>query len=56
MAGVVGLDNVLMTNSQVLNLLILLMNSRQYTVRNIPEPVDAYLRKKARLSGKSVFR
>lgn len=26
----------------------------QYTVRNVPEPVDRYLRKRARLSGKSL--
>jgi hypothetical protein len=27
---------------------------RQYTVRNIPDPVNRYLRKKAQLSGKSL--
>lgn len=26
----------------------------QYTIRNIPEPVNRYLRKKSRLSGKSL--
>lgn len=30
------------------------MKSIQYTVRNIPEPVNRYLRKKSRLSGKSL--
>jgi hypothetical protein len=30
------------------------MNTKQYTVRNIPEPVNRYLRKKAQLSGKSL--
>ncbi|HTE21737.1 MAG TPA: hypothetical protein VK674_01705 [Candidatus Limnocylindria bacterium] len=29
-------------------------SSTQYTVRNIPEPVNQYLRKKSRLSGKSL--
>ena len=27
---------------------------KQYTVRNVPEPVDRYLRKRAKLSGKSL--
>ncbi len=26
----------------------------QYTIRNVPEPVDRYLRKRARLSGQSL--
>jgi len=30
------------------------MKSIQYTVRNIPEPVNRYLRKKSHLSGKSL--
>lgn len=30
------------------------MKTIQYTVRNIPEPVNRYLRKKVRLSGKSL--
>ena len=30
------------------------MKSLQYTIRNIPEPVDQYLRKRARLSGQSL--
>lgn len=30
------------------------MKTIQYTVRNIPEPVNRYLRKKSRLSGKSL--
>jgi plasmid stability protein len=30
------------------------MAVKQYTVRNIPEPVNRYLRKRARLSGKSL--
>jgi hypothetical protein len=30
------------------------MTVRQYTVRNIPDPVNRYLRKKAQLSGKSL--
>lgn len=30
------------------------MKTIQYTVRNIPEPVNHYLRKRARLSGKSL--
>lgn len=30
------------------------MKKIQYTVRNIPEPVNTYLRKRARLSGKSL--
>lgn len=30
------------------------MKTIQYTIRNIPEPVNSYLRKKARLSGKSL--
>jgi hypothetical protein len=30
------------------------MPTKQYTVRNIPEPVNRYLRKKAQLSGKSL--
>ena len=30
------------------------MNTKQYTVRNIPEPVDRYLRKRAKISGKSL--
>ncbi|MGI9027236.1 MAG: FitA-like ribbon-helix-helix domain-containing protein [Candidatus Saccharimonadales bacterium] len=29
------------------------MNSIQYTIRNIPEPVDKVLRQKARTQGKS---
>lgn len=28
--------------------------STQYTIRNVPKPVDTYLRKKSRLSGKSL--
>lgn len=28
--------------------------STQYTIRNVPKPVDNYLRKKSRLSGKSL--
>ncbi len=30
------------------------MKAIQYTIRNIPEPVNRYLRKKSRLSGKSL--
>ena len=30
------------------------MNSKQYTIRNIPSNVDRYLRKKARLSNRSL--
>jgi hypothetical protein len=30
------------------------MKTIRYTVRNIPEPVNRYLRKKARISGKSL--
>jgi hypothetical protein len=30
------------------------MQTTQYIIRNIPEPVNRYLRKKARLSGKSL--
>lgn len=30
------------------------MKSIQYTIRNIPEPVNRYLRKRSRLSGKSL--
>ncbi len=30
------------------------MAVKQYTIRNIPEPVDRYLRKRAKLSGKSL--
>lgn len=30
------------------------MNAKQYTVRNVPLLVDRYLRKRARLSGKSL--
>lgn len=30
------------------------MKATQYTVRNVPEPVNRYLRKRARLSGKSL--
>jgi len=30
------------------------MQTTQYTIRNIQEPVNRYLRKKARLSGKSL--
>lgn len=30
------------------------MKTIQYTIRNIPEPVNRYLRKKSRLSGKSL--
>ena len=30
------------------------MSSIQYTVRNVPEPVNRYLRKRSRLSGKSL--
>lgn len=30
------------------------MNVKQYTIRNIPEPVDRYLRKRAKISGKSL--
>jgi len=32
------------------------MKAAQYTVRNIPEPLNRYLRKKAQLSGKSLNR
>ena len=30
------------------------MNTKQYTIRNIPEPVDRYLIKRAKLSNKSL--
>lgn len=30
------------------------MSTKQYTIRNIPEPVDRYLRKLAKISGKSL--
>ncbi len=30
------------------------MKTTQYTIRNIPEPVDRYLRKRAKLSGQSL--
>ena len=30
------------------------MSTKQYTIRNIPEPVDRYLRKQAQISGKSL--
>lgn len=30
------------------------MKSVQYTIRNVPDPVNRYLRKRARLSGKSL--
>ncbi len=30
------------------------MKTIQYTIRNIPEPVNNYLRKRSRLSGKSL--
>jgi len=30
------------------------MRTKQYTVRNIPQPVDRYLRKRAKISGKSL--
>lgn len=30
------------------------MKTIQYTIRSIPEPVDSYLRKRARQSGKSL--
>lgn len=30
------------------------MKTKQYTIRNIPEPVDRYLRKRAKLSNKSL--
>lgn len=30
------------------------MATKQYTIRNIPEPVDRYLRKRAKLSGQSL--
>ena len=30
------------------------MTVKQYTIRNVPAPVDSYLRKRARLSGKSL--
>ncbi len=30
------------------------MHTIQYTIRNVPEPVDRYLRKKSRLSNKSL--
>jgi hypothetical protein len=30
------------------------MKTIQYTIRNIPEPVNRYLRKKSQLSGKSL--
>lgn len=30
------------------------MHAIQYTIRNIPQPVDRYLRKRAKMSGKSL--
>lgn len=30
------------------------MKTKQYTIRNIPEPVDRYLRKRAKLTGQSL--
>lgn len=30
------------------------MKAIQYTIRNIPEPVDRYLRKRAKISGRSL--
>jgi len=30
------------------------MKSIQYTIRNIPEPIDRYLRKRAKMSGQSL--
>ena len=30
------------------------MSTKQYTIRNIPDPVDRYLRKLARISGRSL--
>ena len=30
------------------------MKAIQYTIRNIPEPIDRYLRKRAKISGKSL--
>ncbi len=30
------------------------MSTKQYTVRNVPQPVDRYLRKRAKISGKSL--
>lgn len=30
------------------------MPANQYTIRNVPEPVNRYLRKKSQLSGKSL--
>ena len=30
------------------------MATKQYTIRNVPEPVNRYLRKKVQLSGKSL--
>jgi hypothetical protein len=30
------------------------MKTVQYTIRNVPDPVNRYLRKKSRLSGKSL--
>ncbi len=30
------------------------MSTKQYTIRNIPQPVDRYLRKRAKISGKSL--
>lgn len=30
------------------------MKAKQYTIRNIPEPVDRYLRKRAKISGQSL--
>ena len=30
------------------------MKTHQYTIRNIPDPVDCYLRKRAQQSGKSL--
>lgn len=33
-----------------------MQRTTQYTIRNVPEPVNRYLRKKAALSGKSLNR
>jgi hypothetical protein len=30
------------------------MSTKQYTIRNVPQPVDRYLRKRAKISGKSL--
>lgn len=30
------------------------MSTKQYTIRNVPLPVDRYLRKRAKISGKSL--